>query len=163
MSLSRRHFVHLASLSWLAGAVLPSAFGQQEPETEDETFSPENLAIFDGVSRKTFEYYLGDRFAISFNGKSLGKLTLIAVTDTHPGDTKQTPQTAGGAPQPAKVALTGFSLIFQGSGGRLPQETYMLSQAGLGKFPLLLVPCDPKVSPPTYEAVFTMFAGPAPK
>ena len=77
MSLSRRHFVHLASLSMLAGAALPSAFAQEE--AEDKTFSPENLASFEGVSRQMFEPYVRERFDLSRAGQSLGRLTLIDV------------------------------------------------------------------------------------
>ena len=153
MSLSWRHFVHLASLSVLAGAALPSAFAQEE--AEDDTFSPDNMASLDGVSRQTFEPYIGDRFGVSRAGKSLGKLTLIEVRDTKPGAAK--PGGKSTAPR-SQRALTGFALRFQGSGGMLPQETYILSQAALGKFPLLLVPAAPGANPPTYTATFTMFA-----
>jgi hypothetical protein len=149
MSLSRRHFVHLTSLSLLAGAILPSAFAA---EGDEETFSPENLAGFDGISRQTFEPYLRERFAISRAGKSLGRLTLIEVTDMTSGASQLGSQGAKGR------ALTSFALRFQGSGGQLPQETYVLSQPALGKLPLLLVPAAPGAGLLTYTAIYTNFA-----
>jgi hypothetical protein len=155
MSLSRRHFVHLTSLSLLAGAVLPAAFAQ---EGEDETFSPENMASFEGVSRQMFEPYVRERFSISRAGQSLGKLTLIEVTDITPAATEPSPQGGKGMALTKGRALTSFALRFQGSGGRLPQATYILSQPALGSFPLLLVPAAPDVDPPTYTAIFTVFA-----
>jgi hypothetical protein len=158
MSLSRRHFVHLASLSMLAGAALPSAFAQEE--AEDETFSEENMAGFEGVSRQTFEPYVGERFAISRAGKSLGRLTLIEVSDMTPGATEPGSQAVKGPALQRGRALTSFALRFQGSGGQLPQETYVLEQPALGKFPLLLVPAAPGAEVLTYTTIFTMFATP---
>ncbi|MGA3372191.1 MAG: hypothetical protein ABSC48_10570 [Terracidiphilus sp.] len=152
MSLSRRHFVHLTSLSLLAGAALPSAFGQME--AEDETFSPENMASFDGISRQIFEPYVRERFTLSRAGKSLGRLTLIEVSEL---TSATTASTARGALSAGR-ALTSFALRFQGSGGQLPQETYLLEQRALGKFPLLLVPAAPGAEVLTYTAIFTRFA-----
>jgi hypothetical protein len=162
MSLSRRHFVHMASLSLVTGAVLPAAFAQDAPEGVDETFSPERMAIFQGISMQTFKPYLMDRFAISLAGRPLGKLTLIDVSDTHPGAPEPEMQRGNSPARPQQRALTGFALQFQGSGGRLPQETYTFSQAALGKFPLFLVPDGHKPDPPTYTAIFTLLATPEP-
>ncbi len=156
MSLSRRHFVHLASLSMLAGAALPSAFAQEE--AEDKTFSPENLASFEGVSRQMFEPYVRERFDLSRAGQSLGRLTLIDVRDMTSGATEPTSGEARGLALQRGRALTSFALQFQGSGGQLPQETYVLEQRALGKFPLLLVPAAPGAETLTYTAIFTMFA-----
>jgi hypothetical protein len=156
MSLSRRHFVHLTSLSLLAGAVLPCAFAEEEGE--EETFSPENLAGFDGISRQTFEPYVRERFAISRAGRSLGRVTLIEVTEMTPGATGSGSQGVKGLALAKGQALTSFALRFQGSGGQLPQETYVLSQPALGKLPLLLVPAAPGADSLTYTAIFTMFA-----
>ncbi|MGD0829808.1 MAG: hypothetical protein ABR907_02615 [Terracidiphilus sp.] len=140
MSLSRRHFVQLASLSLLAGAAFPAALAQ---EAEDQRFSPENMAAFEGLSRQSFEPYIGERFSISLSGKSLGRLTLIEVAEIKPAAASQL------------RPFTAFSLRFQGSGGLLPQETYTLSQPAFGSFPLLLVPCAEGAAKPTYTAIFT--------
>jgi len=74
------------------------------------------------------------------------------------------PHKAGAVAQPAPGrALTSFSLRFQGAGGTLAQDTYTMAQAGVGTFPLFIVPEDPGGSGrPTYLAVFTRFAGSAP-
>ena len=154
MPLSRRHFVQLGSLSLLAGTVLPTAYTQEE--SDDKTFSPENLAALDLVSREAFEPYVMERFAISLNGKSLGKLTLIEVSEL-------TTSASGVNPPKSKVAaqaFTGFKLRFQGSGGVLPQGTYTFSQPALGTFPLFLVPAGPGINPPTYTAIFNKLAAP---
>lgn len=151
MSLSRRHFVQLGSLSLLAGTVLPAAFAQDE--TDDETFSPEKLANLDGVSRQAFEPYIGERFSISQERKPLGKLTLIAVSELASA-------ALGAKKAPSAQTLTGFTLRFQGSGGVLPQGTYILSQPAMGEFPLFLVPAGPGVNPPTYTAIFNKLATP---
>jgi hypothetical protein len=151
MSLSRRHFVQLASLSLLAGAALPSALAQRG---EDEAFSPENMASFEGLTRQSFEPYVRERFSVSLAGKALGRLTLIEVKDLTSATTA--PAARGALSQ--RRALTSFSLRFQGSGGQLPQDTYILSQPALGNFPLLLVPSAPGSNPPTYTATFTSFA-----
>lgn len=148
MSLSRRHFVQIGSLSLLATAALSSAFAQSG--SEDDTYSPEKLSIFEGVSKQTFEPYLGEKFAISLKGKSLGRLTLIEVTELTPAKAVKGKQ------------LISFALRFRGSGGQLAQDTYTLSQRGLGDFPLLLVPSAPGSATLTYTAVITLFATPKP-
>lgn len=157
MSLSRRHFVQLSSLTLLAGTVLPAAFAQEQEETDDETFSPEKLANLDGVSRQAFEPYVGERFAISLDGKSLGRLTLIEITELSASTGGAKPGKKNAAPA---QTLTGFALRFQGSGGVLPQGTYIFSQSALGEFPLFLVPAGPGVQPPTYTAIFNKLATP---
>jgi hypothetical protein len=127
-------------------------------EVEDETFSPENLASFEGISRQTFEPYVRERFTLSRAGKSLGRLTLIEVSEMSPGATGPASRAANGLAHPPGRALTSFALRFQGSGGQLPQETYLLEQRALGKFPLLLVPAAPGAEVLTYTAIFTKFA-----
>jgi hypothetical protein len=154
MSLSRRHFIQLGSLSLLAGAALPAAIAQVE--TDDETFSQEKMAALDGVSRQAFEPYVGERFAISQAGRSLGKLTLIEVRELTSASTGANSSKTNAAAQ----ALTGFALRFQGSGGTLPQGTYTFSQPALGEFPLFLVPAGPDVQPRTYTAIFNKLATP---
>jgi hypothetical protein len=154
MPLSRRHFVQLGSLSLLAGTVLPAAYTQEK--SDDETFSPEKLAALNGLSRQAFEPYVMERFAISLDGKSLGELTLIEISEL-------TASASGVKPPKTKVvaqALTGFKLRFQGSDGVLPQGTYTFSQPALGKFPLFLVPAGPGIDPQTYTAIINKLATP---
>ncbi|MGO9777959.1 MAG: DUF6916 family protein [Terracidiphilus sp.] len=154
MSLSRRHFIQLSSISLLAGAVLPAAIAQDK--NDDETFSAERIAALDGISRQDFEPYIGERFAISQPGRSLGKLTLIEVRDLTSTSTGANSSKTNAAAQ----ALTGFALRFQGSGGTLPQGTYIFSQSYLGEFPLFLVPAGPDVQQRTYTAIFNKLATP---
>jgi len=163
MSLSRRHFVYVASLFTLASAASPSVFAQDEAETASKTFSDEAVAILGNLSVHDFEFLIGERFSISLAGKSLGKLTLIEAAEMAPPKSSQAARTVGrlvrSTPAPA---LTSFSLRFQGAGGTLPQDTYTMQQSGLGTFPLFLVPEGPKSSRPTYLAIFTRFAGATP-
>jgi hypothetical protein len=156
MSLSRRQFVYVASLSTLAGAASSSVFAQDQSEAAKETYSEEAVATLGRVSVHDFEWLIGERFSISLAGRSLGKLTLIAATATVP---PKPPRMVGEAAQPVHGrALTGFSLRFQGAGGTLPQDTYTMRQAGLGSFPLFIVPEGPGSDRPTYTAILTRFA-----
>jgi len=160
MSLSRRQFVYVTSLSVVATSAGSSLFAQNEAQEASETFTEEGAAILANLSRKDFEWLIGERFSISLSGQSLGKLTLIAVTAQDPVKPSSLPHIAGKAAVPAPGrAVEGFSLRFQGAGGTLPQDTYMMQQSGLGTFPLFLVPEGPLGSSrPTYLATFTRFA-----
>jgi hypothetical protein len=160
MSLSRRQFAYVASLSMLAGAANSSVFAEGQIESASETYSEDGVATLGRISVHDFEWLIGERFSISLAGRSLGKLTLIAATATAP---PKPPRMVGSAAQslPGR-ALTGFSLRFQGAGGTLPQDTYTMRQAGLGSFPLFIVPEGPVSNRPTYTAIFTKFADSAP-
>ena len=150
MSLSRRQFVYAASLSVVATAASPLLFAQGAPQT----ITNEGAATLATFSLGDFEGLIGDRFSVSLSGRSLGKVTLIAAFAAVP------PRGAGkvAAPVPGR-ALQCFSLRFQGAGGTLPQDTYLMEQSSLGAFPLFLVPEGPGGSNrPTYMAVFTRFA-----
>jgi hypothetical protein len=164
MSLSRRQFVYVASLSVFASASSPSLFAQDEAHEASKAFTEEGAAILGNLSLRDFELLIGDRFSISLSGRSLGKLTLIAATAIDPVKPSQMPHMAGQVAQPEPGrALAGFSLRFQGAGGTLPQDTYTMQQSGLGTFPLFLVPEGPGGSEhPTYLAIFTRFADSAP-
>jgi hypothetical protein len=164
MSLSRRQFVYVASLSVVAHAAGSSLFAQDEAQAASTTFTEEGAAIVANLSLRDFEMLIGERFSISLPGRSLGKLTLIAATATPPVKPSPIPRMAGKVAQPEPgPALTGFSLRFQGAGGTLPQDTYTMKQGGLGTFPLFLVPEGPGGSDhPTYLAIFVRFADPAP-
>jgi hypothetical protein len=164
MSLSRRQFVYVASLSVVATAASRSLFAQDEAQAASETITEEGAAILGNLSLRDFEWLIGERFSISLAGRSLGKLTLIAATAADPVKPSHTGRMAGEAAHPAPGrALTIFSLRFQGAGGTLSQETYTMQQAGIGTFPLFIVPEGPGGSSrPTYLAIFTRFAGSAP-
>jgi hypothetical protein len=159
MSLSRRQFVYVASLSMVATAVSPSAFAEAQAEAASTTFSDEAAANLGSLSLRDFESLIGARFSISLDGRSLGKLTLIEAADTKPPKPSHPFHTAGEGVQPARGrALTGFSLRFQGSGGRLTQDTYLMKQPGLGSFPLFIVPEGPSSDRTTYQAFIVRFA-----
>jgi hypothetical protein len=164
MSLSRRQFVYVASLSIVGTAANPSLFAQDEVKAASETITEEGAAILGSLSLRDFEWLIGERFSISLAGRPLGKLTLIAATAADPIKKTHAAHTAGEVAQPAPGrALTSFSLRFQGAGGTLPQDTYTMAQAGIGTFPLFIVPEGPGGSShPTYLATFTRFADSAP-
>jgi hypothetical protein len=164
MSLSRRQFVYLTSLSVVATSAGTSLLAQSEAQDASKTFTEEGAAILANLSLRDFEWLIGERFSISLSGLSLGKLTLIAATAQDPVKPSHFSHMAGKVAVPATGrALEGFSLRFQGAGGTLPQDTYMMQQGGIGTFPLFLVPEGPGGSNrPTYLAIFTRFANTAP-
>ncbi|MGA2649242.1 MAG: hypothetical protein ABSF28_01905 [Terracidiphilus sp.] len=164
MSLSRRQFVYVASLSVLATSASPSLFAQDEAEEAREIFTEEGSAALGNFSLRDFEWLIGERFSISLPGQKLGKLTLVEATVLDPIKPSSMTRTVGQvAKQAPSVALTGFWLRFQGAGGTLPQDSYIMQQGGLGTFPLFIVPAGlGESNHPTYLALFTRFAGPAP-
>jgi len=164
MSLSRRQFVYVASLSVLATSASPSLFAQDEAEEAREIFTEEGSAALGNISLRDFEWLIGERFSISLPGQKLGKLTLVEATVLDPIKPSSMTRTVGQvAKQAPSVALTGFWLRFQGAGGTLPQDSYIMQQGGLGTFPLFIVPAGlGESNHPTYLALFTRFAGPAP-
>jgi hypothetical protein len=145
MSVTRRNFLSRATVTVLAGAVLPRLFAQS-----GSAGSP----FFDNISAETFKPFVGDKFSVAANGQSLGSLTLIAVRQEP--SAKPVTTLAGSDSNSSAPALDTFTLRFRGSGAPLPQETYTLSQLSLGSFPLLLVPGSSGGSSPTYTAVFNL-------
>jgi hypothetical protein len=160
MSLTRRRFVEVASLSLLAGVAIPSAISQDDAPARDDPFRPENLLALNEASQKTFERFIDERFTIRNAKRALGSLTLISVEAAPPAPAPAK-QMVGRVPKVAPQAAAGFSLRFRGSGGELPQGTYTFRNAGLGSFPLFIVPSGPGLTPPTYTAVFTLLVEPA--
>ena len=163
MSLTRRRFIETASMSFLASAALPAAFAQRNTAAENMTFSPERLTVFNGVSIKTFDRMIGEKFAISDNGRSLGFLTLLSVTadtSTPPAPTTalRSATIAGPRPKFAPQAANSFSVRFAGLGAPLEQGTYTLQNAGVGTFSLFIVPCGPGATTTTYTAVFNLLS-----
>jgi hypothetical protein len=148
MSVTRRNFLSRATVTMLAGAVLPRVFAQSGSE------SPASSSFFDNISTETFKPFIGNKFRVALNGRSLGSITLIAVTQM-PAP-KPVTISAGAGSSSSAPTLETFTLRFRGSGATLPQETYTLSQLSLGSFPLLLVPGSPGGSSPTYTAVFNL-------
>jgi hypothetical protein len=149
MSLSRRQFVYVASLSVVATSASPSLFARGEAQAARETVTDEGAATLATFSLRDFEGLIGARFAISLSGRSLGKVTLIAAAAADPGKPSHSPSRV----------LESFLLRFQGAGATLPQDTYLMEETSLGAFPLFLVPGGPGGSlRPTYLAVFTRFA-----
>ena len=163
MSLSRRQFVYVASLSAVAASASPSLFAEDEAQQATETVTDEGSATLANLSLKDFAWLIGERFSISSPGRKLGKLTLIEATDADAAKPSSVSHAAGHvAALGHGPALTTFVLRFQGAGGTLPQDTYIMSQSGLGTFPLFLVPEGPGGSNrPTYIAVFSRFADPS--
>jgi len=162
MLLSRRFFLRNAALSLLAVKLPFNGFAQNRLNGQDNGFDPESFALFDGISHQTFEPWIGSRFRLSLNNKSLGWLVLLSVNEINPNPKEAPDDTTaisgvgpvqGSSPQ---AAITSFSLRFRGTGAALPQNTYMLAHDWLGSFPLFLVPSGRKGTGPTYTAVFTL-------
>jgi hypothetical protein len=160
MSLSRRQFVYVASMSVVAASARPSLFAQNVAQAASETITDEGAATLATLSLRDFEGLIGARFSISLSGRSLGKVTLIAATAADPAKPSNIPHVAGQAAEPVQGrALEVFWLRFRGAGGTLPQDTYLMEETSLGAFPLFLVPEGPWGSDrPTYVATFTRFA-----
>ncbi|MGA9673561.1 MAG: hypothetical protein WBQ94_30500 [Terracidiphilus sp.] len=156
MSLSRRHFVHVASLSLLAGATLPAAFAQSTLGLKREPFSAENLDPLNGISLESFQPLMGQRFSISNAGQSLGSLTLVSISvGSGTATGKKSSTLVGRAPRVSQQSPTGFTLKFRGSGGMLAQGTYIFQNAAVGSLSIFIVPSGPGVAQPTYSAVFS--------
>jgi hypothetical protein len=164
MSLSRRQFVYVASLSVVATSTSPSLFAQDKAQAASETFTDQGTATLATLSLRDFEGLIGARFSISLPGQSLGKVTLIAAAESGPVKFSPMSRVAGQVVEPVPGRpLDCFSLRFQGAGGRLPQDTYLMEESSLGAFPLFIVPEGPGGSArPTYVATFIRFADSVP-
>lgn len=163
MSPTRRLFLQNATLATIAANLPFRAFAQNQVISE-KGVEPESLTPFDGVSRQTFEPWVGARFLVSLNQKSMGSLVLLSVDDLDPG-TKTTPDSAGmpikGGSVTRASTITGFSLQFKRTGTPLRQDTYLLSHDWLGTFPLFLVPSGLFGVESTCTAVFAQPAQPS--
>src|SRR5580658_1556755 len=84
MSLTRRRFVEVGSLSLLAAVAIPNAISQDDARVKDDPFSPDNLLALNEASQKTFERFIGERFTIRDANRALGSLTLISVEAAPP-------------------------------------------------------------------------------
>jgi hypothetical protein len=161
MSITRRRLLQGASLSCLASIISPWALAQNDSVTEKDTYSPENLAIFNVVNREMFEQCIGSSFQVSLNGKPLGSLLLLSVEEltphAHELPEPRALERVGSVPRPAtETEVTSFALQFQRPGAALPQNTYLLSQHWLGTFPLFLVPSGASGAKQMCTAVFSL-------
>ena len=82
MNSTRRPFLQKAALSIVAANFPFSAFCQKLLKSQTKDFDPETLVIFHGVSRQTFEPWIGSRFSVSQNNKSQGSLVLMSVDES---------------------------------------------------------------------------------
>ncbi|HEX4007809.1 MAG TPA: hypothetical protein VHX60_16665 [Acidobacteriaceae bacterium] len=157
MSFTRRHFVQAASLTLIASAAYRSGMAQAVSDAQDETFSPDNLNLYNGISVKTFEPLVGENFSVKSARGPQGSLVLISVQKAGSASSEGT---AGRVPKSAGESLSGFTLRFEGPGPGLPQGTYTLRNHNIGSLPLLLVPSGPGMATTTYTAVFNFAGGP---
>ena len=82
MNSTRRLFLQKAALSIVTANFPFSAFCQKLLNSQTKDFDPETLVIFNGVSRQTFEPWIGSRFSVSQNNKSQGSLVLMSVDES---------------------------------------------------------------------------------
>ncbi|HWG19353.1 MAG TPA: hypothetical protein VG225_02415 [Terracidiphilus sp.] len=143
----------------LGGAVLPASLAESSASSRGETFRPENLVAFNGISQHMFERLVGERFAVSSGGHSLGAMTLISVSELAPHKSAaKNLRMVGRVPHPSSPRFAGFAVRFQGTAPALSQGTYTLQNPSVGELPLLLVPSGPGATPDTYTAVFGFLA-----
>lgn len=163
MSPTRRLFLQNAALATIAANLPFRAFAQNHFISE-KGFEPENLTLFNGVSRQTFEPWIGARFFVSLNKRPMGSIVLLSVDDLDP-NAKTMPDSAEipirGSSVTRASTITGFSLQFKRTGTPLHQDTYLLSHDWLGTFPLFLVPSGLPGVQSTCTAVFAQPAQPS--
>lgn len=150
MNISRRRAIQLASFTAFATAA-GRAFA--DDGSKDTVFSDQNLALYENISAATFEPWVDTPFNLSGPNGASSRLVLRAVSDLSTLDPPaESAGTKGnGTSSPTKVA--GFMLKFIGTGKALPQNTYVLTNSGLGSFAAFLVPSDGP-GQPKYTAVF---------
>jgi hypothetical protein len=126
MVVSRRSFIRRGSLVFLATGISLSSADRifahaYEPAPGDDP-APFNY------SKATFAPYVGNVFRIFYpNSSNAVTTTLVSVTDIGP------------VPDQKDNARECFMLKFRGT-ETLPQNTYWLEHAQLGRFQLFLVP-----------------------
>jgi len=98
------------------------------------------------LDQEQYAEHVGDLFRVGLDDDAVIELTLIEVSGVGPLTTKHA--TDAGKPAP-------FSVLFRGPVEPvLPQATYRLSHAVLGRFDLFLVPVGGDDEAIRYEAVF---------
>lgn len=132
MSISRRKFLRAGTLVALATALpLNSVVGQQFSDGGNRVdFNPAELAQdpLANYTKSTFVQYLNSVFRLSGGIYQPVDVTLTEVTDMMPANTTQA------------AGRECFSLLFRGEAIALPQGTYTVEHASLGRFALFLVP-----------------------
>jgi len=132
LSISRRKFLRAGTLVALATALpLNSVVAQQLSDGGNLIdLNPAELAQdpLANYTKSTFVQYLNSIFRLSGGIYQPVDVTLTEVTDMMPANTPQAP------------GRECFSLLFRGEAVALPQGTYTVEHASLGRFALFLVP-----------------------
>jgi hypothetical protein len=133
LSISRRKFLRGGTLVALAAAVpLNSAMavmGQQIGVVGNQIdLSPQAADPLANYTKATFQQYLNSIFRLSGGIYKPVDVTLLSVTDMLP---------ANAPVEPGKEC---FTLLFRGDTIALPQGTYTVDHAALGRFALFVVP-----------------------
>ena len=126
MSSSRRKFLKTGLATTVFAALpLKTVLGQSWKNRGGDPNKPAQYDPLATYSKATFSSYLNSIFQLqTFAG--IVEVALIKVDD-----------------MPAPKGGECFSLLFRGGSRALPQDTYTLEHASLGRFQLLLVPVGP--------------------
>jgi len=158
MPFSRRSFVQNATLTILAGSVIPSASAQTAATTKGEPLHFGNPISLKGVSGKSFEPLIGQNFTLTAADKPMGSLRLIAIEDLTPVSNPDSQRfMVGRVPVTSpRQPIACFALRFQGQEPHLPQDTYTLRNPRIGSIALFLVPSSDQPAPAKYTAFFSL-------
>ncbi len=145
MSTSRRRFVKTGIIA-AAIAALPLEFGRTaSAQKRNERIGPirtENpLAYF---NKATFSAHTQTYFLVHYGSTAPLTMKLVLVEELAQNEALTAPDEC-------------FELMFEApSGALLPQRTYTIEHAALGKFPLFLVPVSRlgAAGPARYQAIF---------
>lgn len=137
MTTPRRGFIKTGLFAGMI-ALLPSQAAKvfaQKRGRASQSRVPSRENPLDYYNKSTFEPYTNSFFQILIGGRLAAEMKLERVDELG---------YAGGE---------NFSLVFQpSSGARLPQHTYEIEHAALGKFQLFLVPVNKEIDL-RYEAI----------
>jgi hypothetical protein len=108
------------------------------------------------LTRARFEALVNSGFEVRTASGDRNYLVLASVEDLKIAEPVSEANIAVRAPRPSAAAprTETFALHFYGSGPKLPQDTYKVTQASLGTFDLFIVP-----SGNSYLAVFNRLVG----
>jgi hypothetical protein len=148
MPVSRRAFL-VAGQSLLAAAALPIKFFGSSAAELASSSSP-NMNAWTAA---TFQPLVSSSFAVRSGSLPSAWLTLLSVESLNASAPAQTAQLAFALKSLKSIQPTvnTFSLRFHLTGESLPQGTYDLEHAALGKFSLFIVPSGAT----TYTAVIS--------
>jgi hypothetical protein len=136
-------------MSAVLTAVGPAAITAYAAVQKDSRFSASNLGMYDYLSPEFFEPWIGAQFKATSPSQPEFVLKLIAVEPFAEQAAK-----SGLIPKGNAQPVSGFSIRFQGVGSAFPQNTYTLSNSGVGSFSALLVPSGKDAPSATYTATF---------